>query len=995
MIRAALKIACLYFLAWVISTQWEALNDAVRFVLDSVVSALPLEATSAAIAGLCVVSLAMQLALVPLWLAWVRLDRRTGQVRSRLPRRPLRVLLSFRVKWFLSLFALEMLLLMVMLRALEAVVAPASVVGPAFLSGGGQDTLWIAYGSAHAVVAVLGWVALTVFARLAARREGMGLGFVQYHAEAVPVPRAFVRILWFAVFPISITAALSHAHPLHAWAIVSWLIGLSAMALLAQAITLKVERRRDRWLRQLSARRSTDWAVRERVLGALHPDRTELLGSGPPAPQQSEEALAHAAPDDAGTAGVSGLGHGEPEARDASTRVNAAQAPATAAPRSLSDSHDAMGEDARDRAASGGEWTWLTRAATGAAAVLVLGIALITIWAWLSLPSAEETRRLATSAHIHVAKVAGTNAAQVRLLGTRYDYSLNTRLDSVSEHFLNAVVASEDHRFYSHGAGYKIAKFVQAGVMCVFVKANPLASSQACRGNSTLGQQLARNLFLSEERSIRRKLRELVWAIKMEWGLSKREILSLYVNRLYLGKGNFGVEMASRAYFSKPASALSAPEAAVLAAAVKRPGWNWHQQRRAALERGELVFALMRRHGYLDASAVFPKPFLPVQGQRGVHKPYLGHLWQWIKPQVEEALSELPPGQYKVVTSLNAQVQVYAERRLAQSIARLQRRGIPATQGAVVVLRPNGEVLAMVGGTGNDVAGRGTNRAKRTEGLIPRPPASAFTPFVYLTALEQGLTPRTRVDASPVTIAVPGSTEPYRPVNHDGRTYGIIPLREGLVHSINSAAVHLLHGKVGFERLLDVCTRLGLDVCDFKRLWGLALGQSGVSPLEMASAYAVFANGGLALSAYALRALTTESGRTVWERKPPRRRRVFGPRAISALNDMLTDVVKLGTGRRARPQGAGDVVIAGKTGTGDGFVDAWFVGYTPDVIVAVWIGNDVPRAMPGVYGGTEPARTFSAVLGDLLRHTTVVERGARFQGSRRVRWGRVSGRRHR
>jgi len=287
----------------------------------------------------------------------------------------------------------------------------------------------------------------------------------------------------------------------------------------------------------------------------------------------------------------------------------------------------------------------------------------------------------------------------------------------------------------------------------------------------------------------------------------------------------------------------------------------------------------------------------------------------------------------------------------------------------------------MVGGVGDNVVGRGVNRAKRTQGLIPRPPASAFKPFVYLAALEQGLTPFTSIDAGPVEIDVPGSAEPYRPSNHDGRTYGRISLRDGLVHSINSAAVHLLHDTVGFDRLMDVCVRLGIDVSRFQRQWGLALGQSGVSPLEMASAYAVFANGGFSVSPFALRALTTDSGRTVWERSKPRRRRAFGPRTISALNAMLTAVIREGTGRRARPAVAAELTVAGKTGTGDEFVDAWFVGYTPDLVMAVWIGNDVPRGMPGVYGGTAPAETFNAVLSDLLRHTTVVQPGVGLPGA--------------
>jgi penicillin-binding protein 1A len=388
------------------------------------------------------------------------------------------------------------------------------------------------------------------------------------------------------------------------------------------------------------------------------------------------------------------------------------------------------------------------------------------IWIWFALPSTLQTRALATSAHIHVRK---SETHSLALLGSRFDYSLNSSLDNVSPHFVHAIIASEDHRFYEHGAPYKISKFFQAGARCIFKKANVFAAERGCRGNSTIPQQLARNLFLSESRSIARKLKELVWALKMEWGLSKNEILEMYLNRVYLGEGNYGVEMASRSYFGKPASRLGVIESAYLAAAIKRPNWNYHGRRDKAAERAALILRLMKNRGYADQSVQMPGVFEPELGERPPWKPYLGHLWQWLRPAIASALAQQPAGDYKILTSLNAEVQIYAERHLTAEVQRLSERGVPVTQGTVVVLQADGRVLAMVGGVGKDLTARGLNRAKRTSGLHTRPPASAFKPFVYLAALESGMDRNTLIDASPISIPMRGS-EPYAPRNHDGRT---------------------------------------------------------------------------------------------------------------------------------------------------------------------------------------------------------------------------------
>lgn len=618
-----------------------------------------------------------------------------------------------------------------------------------------------------------------------------------------------------------------------------------------------------------------------------------------------------------------------------------------------------------------GRWRRL-KFASAVASIAVIAVLSAFLWQVFVLPSGEETLELARSAHVHVRK----DAEGIRLLGTRYDYSLNTSLGNIASDLVNAVVASEDHRFFEHGASYKLAKFAEAGVLCALRKINVFSSPRACAGNSTIGQQLARNLLLSEKRSIARKLVELVWAIKMEWSLSKETILELYLNRIYLGRGNFGVELAARSYFNKSAAKLDLYESALLAAAVKRPGWNWVDNRDGAMERARLILALMRRHGHAPADAAFPPRFAPRTGLRPPRKPYLGHLWQWIRPRVETVLTDRPNGDYKLLTSLNAEVEVYAERHLNTEVKRLSRAGVPVSQGAVVVMRTDGAVLAMVGGAGTDLTARGFNRAKRTVGLHSRPPASSFKPFVYLAGLEAGLTPQTVIEAGPVSIPMPAPQPPYEPRNHDGSVYDQVTMRDGLVNSINTAAVHLLHGPVGFERLFSVLDRLGVGTGTFPRQWGVALGAATVPLVEMVSAYGAFATGGIPVEPHAFLAVTTADGRIVWKRPGTRGRRQFKRRDISRLNLMLRDVVAEGTGRQAALKLPDTLEVAGKTGTGDGFTDAWFIGYTADVVIGVWLGNDRPRSMPRLYGGTGPARVFNRIARDLVQYTGVMRNDA-------------------
>ncbi len=956
MFSTAIRLLLLYTVIWLLSDYSDELLTTVAAALRTTAKSLGDGPLISGLAAYALFLFVIRLVSGALWAAPVPLDATNGEIGIAIGRRALGVELKLRRSRFLFAFFLEGLILLVALRVLPDVIDPSGIALPGWLAPGETRQDWFRVCIAHVLAVVAGGIVWRLALTTTDRKSRSLVGFLRSQIETQKSPTVFKRLVLFVHLPLSMYATGSLPHPLFLP-----LVGLSLISMLpgllsAWVTTTVIERRHDRWLRTLDAQAARGpeqpaTLIRIRVLDRLHPGRASF-----PLPMDDGEAIAKATPPPA-AGNVSPL-----EATDPAPEP-------TAAPDLPLESTPEPVRTVRDRPRGR-----LLKSAAAALGFSVLMAAIALAWQWITLPSAEETRQLARSAHIHVRKTSAESGPAVELLGNRYDYSLNTRLGNVSPHFVNAIIASEDHRFFEHGVVYKIGKFLEAGLACVVRKLNLLADSRACRGNSTIGQQLARNLFLSETRTIGRKLKELLWALKMETGLDKDEILELYLNRVYLGKGNFGIEMASRSYFQKSAKDLNVAEAAYIAAAVKRPGWNWHEDTQRASRRARLIVALMRRHGFVPSTTYFPEEFSPRVGRRLLHKPYLGHLWQWLRPEVKRVLGAYPDGKYKVLTTLNAEVEVYAERHLETELRRLQRAGVKAGQGAVVAMRPSGEILAMVGGIGKSVVARGTNRAKRTAGLLPRPPASAFKPVVYLAALEGGLRRDSMIDAGPVSIAMPNA-KPYRPQNHDGRTYGRVTMRDGLVRSINTAAVRLLRDRVGFDGLLNAAERLGIHTAGFERLWGLALGQAGVPLIELVSAYGVFANGGFSVSPFGIVSVTDERGKTVWRRPKPPSQRLFPARAVGDLNMMLRDVVKHGTARRAgrnlMPRGD----LAGKTGTGDDFVDAWFVGYSADLVMGIWIGNDNPTTMSGVYGGAAPAVVFNRIFGDLIRYTDTVSAG--------------------
>ncbi len=512
-------------------------------------------------------------------------------------------------------------------------------------------------------------------------------------------------------------------------------------------------------------------------------------------------------------------------------------------------------------------------------------------------------------------------------------------LDFLPDQVVSAVVATEDRRFFQHW-GLDFNGLARAAF------AN-LRAGRFSQGGSTITQQLAKNLFLSPERTLARKIEEMVFALWLEVRLSKHDILELYLNRVYFGGGAYGIEAAAQRYFDKSARQLNLAEAALIAGLLKAPSkYSPSVSPGAARQRGRVVLAKM-----LEASAITAEQHRQASADRirfadhGSQRDLGGA--EYI---VELVLEHLPPllgsGHAEVVveTTLDPALQRTAQAIVQQHLLR-GGAALQASQAAVVVLDTDGGIRAMVGG--RSFAESQFNRAAKAR----RQPGSAFKPFVYLAALERGLGPDSIAYDLPVTI------EGWSPRNDSGSYKGAMPLRQALAQSVNTIAVRLLLD-AGAARVVRTARRLGIR-SELSEQPSLALGTSEVTLLELTGAYTPFSNGGMAVDAHAIRRVRISSGRILFAREAPRPQPVVVPHHVAAMNEMLHGVVTGGTGRRAmiplHP-------AAGKTGTTQDFRDAWFVGYTSHLVGGVWVGNDNGRAMNKVAGGGLPAEIWHDVM---------------------------------
>jgi penicillin-binding protein 1A len=524
-------------------------------------------------------------------------------------------------------------------------------------------------------------------------------------------------------------------------------------------------------------------------------------------------------------------------------------------------------------------------------------------------------------------------AADGSLLTTYGDlFGQPLTLKEMSPYLPKAVIAAEDRRFYSH-FGVDPIGLLRAAF------AN-LSAGHVVQGGSTITQQLAKNLFLTPERSLRRKIQETLLALWLEHRFTKDQILEIYLNRLYLGAGAYGVDAAARRYFNKSARRTSLYESAAIAGLLKAPTrFNPIRDRDKTAARTARVLAKMVDAGFVanDQVTAALKAGASLAGV-AVARPGARYFADWVAEQLGD-FTDTGGRDLTVITTLDARMQAEAEAAVAESLIR-EGGKMAVTQGALVAMSPDGAVRAMVGG--RDYNQSQFNRATQAQ----RQPGSAFKPFVYLAGLEAGLQPADRFVDAPMRIGN------WQPRDFTGHYQGEVTVAEGLAQSINTIAVQVAQ-RAGISNIVAVAHRLGIGSPLAPEI-SLALGTNEVNLLELVSAYAPFANGGSGVWPHGIAEIRDGAGKIVFRRTGSGLGQVVGPDFAGTMNEMLSAVIGHGTGRSAAlPRPA-----AGKTGTTQEYRDAWFIGYTADLVAGVWLGNDDNAPMNKVTGASLPAQTW-------------------------------------
>jgi penicillin-binding protein 1A len=499
-----------------------------------------------------------------------------------------------------------------------------------------------------------------------------------------------------------------------------------------------------------------------------------------------------------------------------------------------------------------------------------------------------------------------------------------------------AFMAIEDRRFYSH-FGIDPIGLTRALV------ANALHRGVA-QGGSTITQQLAKNLFLTHERTIWRKLQEAVLAIWIERKLSKNEIFELYLNRVYFGSGAYGVETAAQRYFGKPARDVKLGEAAMLAGLVKSPSRLAPSRNPDGAERrAQIVLASMADAGFITENAAKTTIALGTPAIKPAGAGTVNYVADWIMDVIDDLVGRVEED-IKVETTIDPMLQAAAEKALVEELAQKGAK-LGVEQGALVAMTPDGAVRAMVGG--RNYAESQFNRAV----VAKRQPGSAFKPFVYLTALERGLTPDSVREDRPIAL------KNWKPENYGRQYYGPVTLTQALAMSLNTVSVRLTL-EVGPAAVAKTAYRLGI-ASKLEPNPSLALGTSEVSLIELVSAYAPFANGGSAIATHVVERVRTLSGKTLYTRATPNFGRIIDARYVGMMNTMMHETLTSGTAHNAQLPGW---QAAGKTGTSQEFRDAWFIGYTGRMVTGVWLGNDDSSPTKKATGGGLPVDIWSRVM---------------------------------
>ena len=575
-------------------------------------------------------------------------------------------------------------------------------------------------------------------------------------------------------------------------------------------------------------------------------------------------------------------------------------------------------------------WKWrLFKLALITGIALFLAICGYFLYCYLTMPDIQKavsrTRQPSTV-------IMAENGNDIAKFGNIYAQVIYP--DNLPKNLTNAVIAIEDHRFYKH-FGFDVFGFTRAVFTNIFRK-------RYAQGASTLTQQVAKNIFLTPNKTVKRKVQELILALWLERKFSKNQILALYLNRVYFGSGNYGAEAAANWYFNKSVYDLNLKEAAALAGMLKAPNrYNPILKRQAAVERAKTVLGSMKKYKFISENEYNKALNLPLGNGQQYRVTGGKHFAQYVYDMVNNYVGERNED-VVVMTTLDQKLQENAEKILREKIVAAKDKNV--TEGALVILDKTGAIKAMVGGV--DYNRSQFNRAVQAK----RQAGSAFKPFVYLTALQLGFTPASIITDEPVTIGK------WKPENYTKRYYGNVSLTYALAHSLNAATV-LLSKELYLKDIAANAHKMGITT-DLSLTPSMVLGTNGVRVVDMAAAYATIANGGYQVQPHAINEIATHDGRQIYLRQNGKANRILDANDVLNLTQMMEAVINQGTGHNAKLP----IFAAGKTGTTQNYRDAWFIGWTNKYIAAVWVGNDNDKPMNKVGGGNLPAEIWHDVM---------------------------------
>lgn len=590
-------------------------------------------------------------------------------------------------------------------------------------------------------------------------------------------------------------------------------------------------------------------------------------------------------------------------------------------------------KNAKSRVSGG---SWLSRSGTRfwvgfLSLLMMLGLVGILVVGYLAkdLPDINKLKAFDKAPGI---RIYATNGKLIASYGQVVGESL--KYDQFPKELIAAVVATEDRSFFDH-MGIDPMGLLRASVKNV-------AAGGIVQGGSTITQQLAKNVFLTMDRTFSRKFQEVLLALWIENHFTKKEIMELYLNRVYLGAGNYGVDAAAHHYFSKSATKMNLQESALIAGLLKAPSrYAPTRSPEAARKRTKQVLLNMEDAGMItdkETALAISHVADALQISKGDGGSYR-YFTDWVVDQLPEYIGRVD-GDMEVLTTFSPKTQEQAQIALNKWMSS-EGATKKASQAALLAMQPDGAVRAVIGGV--DYAASQYNRAIQAK----RQPGSAFKLLVYLAALEAGHTPYTMVSDRPITIGN------WTPKNYTDDYRGDVTMKEGFYRSINTVAAMLTH-RVGPQKVVEMARRLGIR-SKLVATPSIALGTNDVTLLEMTTAYADIAAGGKALRPFAIQEIRNKAGRLLYRHPTSGIRQVIATSTVRQMNELLTSVISSGTARKAqigRPAG-------GKTGTTQDYRDAWFLGFTPQLVTGVWVGNDNYSPMNKVTGGSLPAQIWA------------------------------------